>query len=52
MVGSSAGGIPFGMFALPPSNFGDLYNGGKLTVSPNTIARRLSAFGPGVAGWP
>ena len=37
------GGIAFGMAAQPVAELGDVFSGGKVTVSPNQIRRTLSA---------
>lgn len=38
-----SGGIAFGMAAQPVAELGDVFSGGKVTVSPNHIRRTLSA---------
>ena len=38
-----AGGIAIGMNAQPLDQFGDIYSGAKLTLSPNHLLSRLSA---------
>jgi hypothetical protein len=38
-----AGGIPFGMTAQPAKEYGDLYSGGKMTMTPGSMLSKLSA---------
>ena len=41
---SFAGGIPFGMFALPTSEFGARYNGARNNIWPNHLLDELAAI--------
>jgi hypothetical protein len=41
---SFAGGIPFGLFAMPTSWFGNRYNGAMRTLGPNGIVSELAAI--------
>ena len=40
--GSFAGGIPFGTFALPKNEFGELYNGGLSIIWPKFLLAELA----------
>src|SRR5918992_1229765 len=40
--GSFAGGIPFGTFALPSREFGELYNGGLSVIWPKFLLEQLA----------
>jgi hypothetical protein len=39
-----AGGIPFGIFALPTSEFGDAYNGAMRNIWPEYLLKELAAI--------
>ena len=39
-----AGGIPFGTYALPTSQFGSRYNGGMRTIAPFQLLEELAAI--------
>jgi hypothetical protein len=41
---SQAGGIPFGMNGQPTGEYGAVYSGGKMTMSPSSILSKLSAI--------
>jgi hypothetical protein len=38
------GGIPFGTWALPTSEFGEVYNGAMRNIAPNHLLRELAAI--------
>lgn len=44
LASSFAGGIPFGLFALPTSWFGGRYNGAMRTLGPKAIRSELAAI--------
>ena len=41
---SFAGGIPFGMFAMPTGSFGDRYNGAQQNIAPDRLVSELAAI--------